>query len=120
MVKTLKELCEREPQLAASIRERLLAIGHELVGENIIKPETARKINEITGGEQTVSEYIRDMLYNAPIIINGYSSFEELLESLASGNGNGNTDSNGNHNYDSQQSKETQEPVLVWLYFPYW
>lgn len=82
MVKTLKELCEREPELAASIKERLLTIGHELVGEYILDSKTQEKIQMLTLGERTASEYIRDMLYNARVIPNG--SFEQFLESIAS------------------------------------
>ena len=112
MTKTLKELCEREPQLATSIRERLLTIGHELVGEYVIDSQTEKQINEITGGEQTVSEYIRDMLYNAPIMPNG--SFKEFLKSIASSNSERNSkgNTNGNGNYHLRILEEQPEAIM--------
>lgn len=79
MARTLRDLCEKETELAASVKETLLQIGHHLIGEHLIDSETAKRISRNT--EMSAAHYIADRLYNSVIIPNG-ESFEEFLESL--------------------------------------
>lgn len=81
MVKTLRQLCETEPELANSVRESLLQIGHHLVGEHIIDRQTKQKIESRT--EMSAAHYVAQRIYNAVILDNG-ETFDEFLDSLCS------------------------------------
>jgi hypothetical protein len=80
MPKTLKQLCENDPELSASFEEALLQIGHHLVGEHIIDRTTARRIESAT--EMSAAHYVAEMLYNTVILPNG-ETFDEFLDSLS-------------------------------------
>jgi len=83
MPKTLKQLCENDPELSASFREALLQIGHHLIGESIIDRKAAKRIEGAT--EMSAANYIAERLYNTVILPNG-ETFEEFLISLSGQN----------------------------------
>lgn len=99
MVKTLKQLCENDSELSASVKEALLQIGHHLVGEHIIDRTTARKIERNT--EMSAAKYVAEKIYNAEILENG-ESFDEFLDSLSQQN---------KQNFQNSQNSQLPAPL---------